>query len=314
MIMTDFQILFSAFSETEYGSQKKLVVNTPVKVYYGCNRDGHYMLSFLATIQVPKLESTQMIKVIRGAEHDNTYWLCFELLGPEAKSAFFAFSASLVQAIEGVQDEGNALKAIKKRYISWKSLFKKEKKEKLSNELIQGLFGELFCLYYFILPKYGIEKAINGWSGSDNTSKDFSVDTDWYEVKTVGANTNTVKISSLIQLKSDYPGHLVILKVERMSSEFSNGHSSVLDLINLLLDRIQNEELENNLMNKIAARGISVDSDEIDKRFDSASFKIYAVIEGFPRITDKEVPYSEITEVEYSIAIPGIERYLEVEL
>ena len=314
MITTDFQNLFCAFSEAEYGSQKKLVINAPIKVYYGCNQDGHYVLSFLATTQVPKLESTQMIKVTHGAELDKTYWLCFELLGQEAKSAFFAFSATLVQAIEGVQDEENALKALKRRYISWKSLFRKEKKEKISDEQIQGLFGELYCLYYFILPKFGTEKAINGWSGSDNTSKDFSVDTDWYEVKTIGANTNTVKISSLIQLKSDYPGHLAVLKVERMSKEFSNGKSSVLELINLLLDITQNEELENNLMNKIAARGISFDSDEIDKRYNLISFRMYSVIEGFPRITDKEVPYSEITEVEYSIAIPGIERYLEVEL
>ncbi len=180
--------------------------------------------------------------------------------------------------------------------------------------MIQGLFGELYCLYCCVLPKYGIEKAINGWSGSYNTSKDFSIDTDWYEVKTVGANTNTIKISSLAQLQSDYPGHLAVLKVERMSQEFSNGKSSILELVNLLLDKIQNEELENSLLYKIAARGLSVDSDEIDRRYQLVGFKIYSVIEGFPRITEKEVPYCEITEVEYSIAIPGIERYLEVEL
>lgn len=314
MITTDFQNLFSAFSEAEYGSQKKLVVDAPIKVYYGCNEDGNYRLSFLATVQVPKLESTQMIKVISGAEYENSYWLCFELLGTEAKSAFFAFSASLIQAIDGIEDEVNALKAIKKRYISWKSLFKKERKEKLSDEVIQGLFGELYCLYCYVFPKYGIEKAINGWSGSYNTSKDFSIDIDWYEVKTVGANVNTVKISSLAQLQSEYPGHFAVLKVERMSQEFSNGKSSILELINLLFEKIQNEELENSLMNKIVARGLSIDSDEIDRRYNLVSFKIYSVIEGFPRITAKEVPYSEIAEVEYSITIPGIERYLEVEL
>ena len=314
MITTDFQNLFNAFSETEYGRQKKLVLNAPIKVYYGCTEDGHYMLSFLTTVQVPKLESTQMIKVIRGAEQDNSYWLCFELLGTEGKSAFFAFSASLVQAIDGIQDEENALKAIKKRYISWKSLFKNEKKEEISIELIQGLFGELYCLLYCITPKYGVEKAINGWSGPNKTSKDFSICTDWYEVKTVGANSNIIRISSLAQLNSDYPGHLAVLKVERMSQEFSGENSCILELINKLLGIIHNEEMEDALMSKIAAYGITVDSEEINTRFSKVSFKVYSVINDFPRITEKEVPYCEITEVEYNIAIPGIERYLEVEL
>lgn len=313
MITNDFQNLFSAFSETEYGSQKKLVLNAPVKVFYGCNQDGHYRLSFLATVQVPKLESTQMIKVIRGEEH-NMYWLCFELLGPEARSAFFAFSASLVQAIEGTLNEVSALNAIKKRYISWKALFKNEKKSKISVELIQGLFGELYCLLYCITPKYGVERAIKGWSGPDKTSKDYSIGTDWYEVKTVGANSNNVRISSLAQLNSDYPGHLAVLKVERMSQEFSGENSCILELINKLLGIIHNEEIEDVLMSKIGAYGISVDSEEINTKFSTVSFKVYSIINGFPRITEKEVPYCEITEVEYSIAIPGIERYLEVEL
>ena len=194
MIMTDFQNLYNAFSETEYGIQKKLKFHAPLQVYYGCNQAGHFLLSFLSTVRVPKLESTKLINVVQVVESDNTYWLGFELLGAEAKSAFFAFSASLVHAIEGMKDEESALKSIKKRYISWKSLFKNERKTKLSNELIQGLYGELYSLYFYIIPKHGIEKAINGWSGPDNTSKDFSIGTEWYEVKTIGANSNTVKI------------------------------------------------------------------------------------------------------------------------
>ena len=67
-------------------------------------------------------------------------------------------------------------------------------------------------------------------------------------------------------------------------------------------------------MNKIGSYGISVDSEEMNMKFNVLSLKVYSVTDGFPRLTDAEIPYSEITSVEYSIGISGIERFLEVEL
>jgi len=70
----------------------------------------------------------------------------------------------------------------------------------ISAELLKGLFGELYFLHTFFAYKYGRNEAVAGWSGADGTAKDFSIETDWYEVKTVSASAVSVKISSVSQL------------------------------------------------------------------------------------------------------------------
>lgn len=127
-------------------------------------------------------------------------------------------------------------------------MFKKETESNYSHEVLQGLFGELYFIKHYMLDKYDAKTAIQAWSGAEKRSKDFSVNTEWFEIKTIGANENKVEISSLAQLSSENIGHLVIIRVEAMSDEFNNGESCIGDLLKSIMGQINDETVEGNLI------------------------------------------------------------------
>lgn len=307
----DFEALYNSLTEQFVGNQKRINFSSALAVYYGITRDNYMRLAFRSTIVPPKLESTQCLRVEQGKEGENIYWTCFDLLSHEARAAFFAFCQNMIEAVTGLVTEKQSLNNLKKRYISWKSLFKKKPPHSISSEVVQGLFGELYFLNDFITDKYGVSVGISSWGGPEATSKDFAIGADWYEVKTIGVAAACVKISSLAQLSSDDPGVLAILKVERMPAEFTNGQSSIAELISCILEKIDDESIQSLFLSKIALYGISVTDESFATKFDIKSLKKYSVKPGFPRITLNEVPFPEINDVSYEISVAAINPFLE---
>ena len=74
---------------------------------------------------------------------------------------------------------------------------------------------------------------------------------------------------------------------------------------------VSDESVENLFIGKIQGLGIDVFGKEITDRFDIKSIKTYKVSEGFPRITENNVPYPEITGVNYTISAAAINRFAE---
>lgn len=307
----NFEEYFRSLTQQFSGSQKKVSVNAPVGVFYGLSNEGYLRLSILSLRGGPQMESTKQLRVTQGEESKGVYWTCFDLLSKEAEPVFFSFCSNLLEAIEGAANESEALNKLKIRYIIWKSLFKKEATGNLPLETVQGLFGELYFLKNYMFGKYGISASIRAWSGPDALSKDYAIGTDWYEIKTVGANSSCVHINSASQLASDNPGHLVIVRAEKMASEFSNGESSILELFEGILQDISDESVENLFTTKVASYGISILDPAFSVKFDVKDLILYSVANGFPRITQKEVPYSEITNVSYDISIAAIKQFTE---
>ena len=233
------------------------------------------------------------------------------MLSQDAKSAFYAFCQNLAEAITESKDEHQALERLKKRYISWKALFKKNPSQTLSREVVQGLFGELFFLNSYMTENYGVKEAVMSWGGPDSTSKDFAVGTDWFEIKTIGVSTPCVRISSLAQLSSSTDGRLVVIHTEHMPAEYSNGQSCISELISSILSKLEDETIEGILISKISSYGVGITDDSFAMKFDVKSIGKYLVSTGFPRITTDDVPFPEINNVSYEISVAAINRFLE---
>lgn len=309
--MIDFSEIYKSFSSEFAGSQRRLNVDSCLGVYYGLSSEGYLRLSFLSSIPSAKLESTKLLKVFQGRESESVYWTCFELQHSEAKTVYFAFCATLVDAITGLTDERDAMNKLKKRFLTWKSMFKKEFSGALSKEVVQGLFGELYYLKNILSKSYNLSDCILAWSGPDNTSKDFSICETWYEVKTIGANSLSVKISSLSQLSSSVDGHLVIIKVEKMSPAFSNGQSSIEELFNGILSLIDDETIAGIFLNKISSFGVDISDECFTTKFDVKSVNSYFVDDKFPRIQEADIKYDEICDISYSLIVNSIKQFLE---
>ena len=309
--MVDFELEYKSFANEVYGNQKRMPVNSALGVYCGLSEEGNFRIAFMSVSPAPKIESTKMLRVTQGEESKKVYWTCFDLLQTDAKKVFFAFCENLIEAVTGITDEQKALNCLKKRYFTWKTMFKRDSGSTISRESLQGLYGELYFLKKYMIDKYTPDIAISAWSGPDAKSKDFSVGDEWYEVKTPGANATTVRISSLTQLSSGNPGHLVIVKVESMSDQFDNGEACVGDLFKYILDQINDETLEGIFLSKLSAYGFDASDESFIAKFDVKSMNLYKVDNDFPRLAESDVPHVEICDVTYSLIINSLKPYLE---
>lgn len=309
--MIDFESMYSSLTNELSGNQKKLNVHSIIGVYYGLSKDGNYRIAFLSSSVAPKIESTKMLRVTQGEEAANTYWTCFDLLQHDAKKVFFTFCTNLIDSVTEIYDEQKALYALKKRYITWKTMFGRDSANKLSREALQGLFGELYFMKKYMLDRFGAAVAVQAWSGPDFKSKDYAVDTEWFEVKTIGANTTTVHISSLAQLSSDHDGHLIVVKAEAMSDQFSNRESSIEELFNYIFAQINDETTEGIFLSKLSAFGFDSSDESFMSKFDVKSMTSYKVSGDFPRLTEKDINRSEICDVSYSLIINSLKGYME---
>ena len=309
--MNNIEQIYSQFADELSGNQKRLTVNSVLGVYCGVSTDGFLRISFMSVSPAPKIESTKLLKVTQGAESGTVYWTCFDLLQHDARKVFFTFCENLIEAISDITDEKLALTALKKRYVTWKAMFRHERNKKVSSEVLQGLYGELYFLKNYMIEKYGINNAINSWSGPDARSKDFAINMNWYEIKTVGANSSIVRISSLAQLSSEHDGHLVILRSEHMSDSFDNGESCINDLFKYILSLINDETVEGIYLSKLSAFGYDISDENFAAKFDVKSMQKYRVTDKFPRLTENDVQRPEICDVSYSIIINSLKPYME---
>lgn len=314
MTRNDFETLFEQLVSHLSGKQKKLNIPSVLPVYYGISAEGYRRLAFLSVSRPPKIESTRILRVTQGKEDDDIYWTCFDLLSDKAKTVYYSFCSNLVQSVINAETEAQGLASLKNRFIIWKALFTSESSTNVSTDILRGLYGELYFLNNYLLNKYESTKTVLSWSGPDSTSKDFSLDEVWYEVKTIGSNESTVKISSITQLTSNAIGFLTVIKAEQMSSEYSGENCCISDLIDSILVKLADEHLESILLNKVSAYCENSYDAFSTVRFNVNSVKIFRVESGFPRITIDEVPYSAITNVSYEIAIAALEHFLEEKL
>lgn len=309
--MNNFAEKFKQLEQDIVNEQRKIPLDSPLSVFYGVTSEKQFRLSFISSLVPFELESTKEIKVTQGKESEGVYWTCFDLLNEDAKEVFFIFCESLIESIVGEQDESKAINKIKDRYYSWKLLLKT--KGRMSFELYQGLYGELYFLYSELAQQSSLEEAVMAWVGPDGYSKDFSVENNWFEIKTIGTSSTTVKINSLTQLDSEIDGKLVVITVEKMSDQFNTGLCGVHQLYEAILTNLNNPILKEEFVNKVLKYGyIDDDNDLNNHKYEVKSIRYYKVDKDFPKLTRSNVNNPAFSNVTYEMLINAIEKYLEV--
>lgn len=291
------------------GDQKRIDVDSPLSVLFGVNKNGQLRLSFLSTSKPPKFESTKNIEIIQGPDPTATYWLNFDLLISEQENVFIAFCENIVEAIAYTTTEEQSFIALKKRYARWKSLFKNPAIAEPPKEVVQGVYGELYFLEKYMIPKFGINRAIKAWAGSEGMSKDFSIDSMWYEIKTIGNKSPVVTISSFAQLDSENEGRLVINRIEQMSDEYSSNDDCIKKLFDLIRAQINDDSVESDFFEKMSLSGVTQSDKAMERKFSMHSTYFYKVDEAFPRLTRRNVAFQEICDAKYSLSVDALKKY-----
>lgn len=305
----DFEEKFKSLQEEFFGKQKKIMVNSSLKVYYGITTENKLRISFMSTIEPLKLDSTKELRVSLGQESDEVYWTCFDLLNTMGSKVFYAFCNDLIDAITGQFDESEALLQLKNRYHSWKSMF--QNRRKMSPEANQGLFGELYFMDQYLFEKYKADEIIDSWAGPNGYSKDFAINDTWYEIKTTISTSNVIKISSIGQLSSTTPGNLVVIKVDKMAESFEDGFSNIYDLFKSIMSKLSSNETKEKFIEKLLKYGFDIDENANTEKYKFVELKIYGVENNFPRILESDIKYQEIGKITYELILNTLERFVK---
>ncbi len=288
------------------GSFIRVGENKSINLYIGRDIEGRYSFDFRGVFIPLRIVGSSVI-IVNHLKSDITkdIFLRFSLTKPELLDCFCTFCLDIIDATSDVSDDKQAYKIICDRYFAWKKLFKANQ-GKLTENDIMGLIGELLFMRDYMLKNYSPIIALDSWTGPEPAHKDYSVNTTWYEVKTISAGKDSVKISSLEQLDSDTEGTLVVYVLEKMSPTY-NG-IRINRLVTSILDTVSTPLLRELFLTKLTKIGFEFIPENDQFVYDVHKMSTYRVNNSFPKLSNKSIPLA-INKVQYDIILGEIEQY-----
>lgn len=283
--------------------------NGVLNIWYGVSGGFQPTLLLRSSIRLHQLTSTRYVEITLSYAKDRKEWLLsFMLKDRELLSVFIHFCNDMISSTRDIEDEKEALSFFMRRYESWRRMLATGVREYLSEFQIQGLLGELQFLFDYMIPEFGVGKAVQSWIGPRNSAQDFVINDTWYEIKTVSSRVEKVTISSLSQLDSENPGNLVLYRADKTS--MSDSHAVNLNgQFKKLQDVLKNyPELLYSVQQWLLKLGY-IPSDYYDEHVYSFKGKtFYQVTREFPALRKVDVSPA-IISVKYEISIPALESF-----
>ena len=275
--------------------------NDSLNLYIGKDDHARFCFEFRGHHTPSKVMGSDVISVSQ-TKNDDDICLRFALEDSDLLEHFCTFCQDLIDSTSDIFDDNVAYRTICTRYASWKKLFKLSNK-KLSEPEIMGLIGELLFLQDQLISIYGIDLALESWTGPEKTHKDFSTADSWYEVKAVSTGKESVTISSIEQLDGEQMGFLVVYKLEKMSPSY-NG-IKLLGIISSILGKISTPIQKEVFMSKLEQFGFDFSPEYDNYVYTLSGFSIYSVNKDFPRLKRNEIPLA-ISKAQYDIILSDI--------
>jgi len=174
------------------------------ELFIGIDSDGYRCLLMFLNVNVLDLK-------IRGVDKDKlslSYLPENRLIITKLKDVDFTdlfndLILSIYSKIDLISDSKKAAKEFITTFYKWAHFFEDTHSDKLGEEQIQGLFGELFVLNRYLKKSNPstINLILASWKGPYDAAKDFEFDMKDVEVKTKKESKLFVKISSEFQLE-----------------------------------------------------------------------------------------------------------------
>ncbi len=298
--MIDIKAQFEKFNNANFFSR---VDNLHIlELHIGLDDKGRKAIELRGVFSPRKVTGTSAIEVnqYKKAEYNT---IRFSLCDEEISGLFYKFCEDLVEQTRETKDRAEGYTAIVNRYFQWKKMFVSSTGSLLTEPEIMGLIGELLYLKGTLADRIGLYHALKSWSGQELTHKDFSFGDTWVEVKTVKSGGQTVKISSLEQLDSEFEGELAVYSLEKMSMVY-NG-ISLNKLIIQVRDMFSAGEERDQFMANVALQGYEYHNVYDEYVYEISGYRRYQVKEGFPCLTPKDVA-TAIKKASYEIALTDL--------
>lgn len=241
-----------------------------------------------------------------------------ELLDNYYHNLFNDLIISLYYKIYKVEDIKDSTSTFITTINKWSDFLAKSRNDKLSKEIIKGLFGELTILNELLIQSSlsSVNSTLNAWQGPYDANTDFVFDEKNIEVKTKNYDSSVVQISSEYQLDDELGKHLELSVV----SVESNSNSSL--TIELIIVEIRDRILKLNgdvsvLFDALAQKSLfSSNLKDYDLyKFTLRKYENYScdmVLQNnqvFPRLKKSELP-GYISKLRYNINLQELDNFI----
>lgn len=283
----------------------------PLALYIGRDTDGNRLLLLVTPERPSAPKQMRAIRVEIFEREDGKWSLLIRLITPELGHVFSLLCSDLVEAARGVPKPNEPVAFVMKRLALWQRLLERTGSGLLSDSEVRGLVGELTFLLARMIPSLGLRASVECWVGPASADQDFQEAEVAWEVKTIRADAESVRIASEMQLYSSSRAlRLVVIRLdERDASQAVQAftlNSLVRETRRLLVDDADAvERFEGKL---VEARYLM--RPEYDQPlFTVGWMRIYEVRDEFPHLVPALLPIG-VCNVRYEVTLAACEPYV----
>ena len=250
---------------------------------------------------LPKFRGVTMEHRRPGGQEPD--FLLLQLVQPEYAEVFLEFCADLVRVTSRAETEAEAVSRFIGRTWTWQRFLTVRRSGRLSPQEQMGLIGELRVLGEVLVPIIGEARAVSAWSGPLGTAKDFEVNDDAIEIKTVSDTQSKVRISSEYQLFPDGLNHLFLGVVEVVRADGDEADSTTVTVAaETVRDGLSSADsvILDDFERRLRATGFDWSDDYSDTSWSVGRRRWFTVGPAFPRITPDNLP-AGLSAVRYSL-------------
>lgn len=282
-------------------------------LYLGVDEEGRHSL-ILSLPNDHGFEFNSLIKEKISVElFPETNYLVMTLTDFEYNNLFDDLIISIFNVIKEVEEVGEYSKLFILTFYQWILFFMPSNNERLTKDLIKGLWGELIVLKALIEDEVflNVDQVLAGWTGPYDKGHDFVYDDYNVEVKTKDVKKICVRISSEHQLEVEV-GKELILSVVSVSDDLVNGCSLkeiLLDIKTLVFERLGDFSI---VLKALLQKGIT--SENI-KEYDNYRFELHTIhnydclITDFPKIISAKLP-EPVSNISYDINLTYLTGFI----
>ena len=245
-------------------------------------------------------------KTIQSSEFKNQsiWFLKLELLEITDLSIFIRLMEDLISESMRYETDIECVHAVVARFEKWREMMSHAASHKAEEK---GLFGELYVIRE-LLKSHSAMDVVRAWMGPDYAVQDFKFASSWIEVKTIGSNAFSVKISSIKQLDSPYDGYLYVVRADE--DEFDESAESVSSLYKEISTKLKSQSIEayelfNSKLTEFKYMGFV--ATEIT-RFVFKGQELYGVNSDFPKLIAQDTKQA-IKSVVYELTLASLQDW-----
>lgn len=279
-------------------------------IYAGVDASSFVLLAVGVHMRPPNIATdSSSLDYFRQQRQDGSWLMVLRLRQSGLEAVFGKLCQDLVDAADSVPDEKALVALFRERLNLWKKLFQHGGSGFLLPHEIKGLVAEMLVLESLIQSGgRELHETVAGWTGPLGADQDFIYSESAIEVKAIGAGVESISISSLEQLDSSVPMHLVVMTLRQATS----GEPGAVGL-NALSARIEgliaaSPEALNTFKDRLLEARY-VEHEYYDTvLFAAVSSDRYQVSDAFPRLVGEMIP-AGIVSASYAISIDAIAEF-----